>query len=64
MSGADNAAAIHNAIGDFYFDEPDFDECGGRTFRRVRVPKSVVRNIVQAAISLHEARANERTDNG
>lgn len=42
--------AIHNAIGDFYFDEPDFDEAGGRTFRRVRVPKNVVREIVNAAI--------------
>ena len=50
---------IHNAIGDFYFTEPDFDECGGRTFRRVMVPKDVVRKIVAAAVALHEARTIE-----
>jgi len=50
---------IHNAIGDFYFDEPDFDDCGGRTLRRVKVPKPVIRKIVEAAIALHEARTQE-----
>ncbi len=50
---------IHNAIGDFYFDEPDFDECGGRTFRRVRVPKDVLRKIVAAALALDRERQAE-----
>ena len=48
--------AIHNVIGDFWFDEPDFDEAGGRTMRRVQVPKAVVRIIVSAAIAVHEER--------
>ena len=56
--------AIHNAIGDFYFDEPDFDECGGRTFRRVKVPQHVVRKIAEAAVALHEARAIEARQQG
>ena len=47
---------IHNAIGDFHFNEPDFDECGGRTFRRVMVPKAVVRKIVEATLAVHEER--------
>ncbi len=46
------AKAIHNAIGPFYFDVPDFDECGGRTMRRVEVPKAVLREIVAAVESL------------
>ena len=48
---------IHNSIGDFYFTEPDFDDCGGRTFRRVMVPKDVVRKIVAATLALHEERS-------
>lgn len=44
--------AIHNRIGEFYFDEPDFDDCGGRTMRRVKVPKDVVRRIVAAVAAL------------
>ena len=53
---------IHNAIGDFFFDEPDFDECGGRTFRRVKVPKLTLAAIVTAAIAVHEERAKEPRD--
>ena len=49
--------AVHNAIGDFFFDEPDFDDAGGRTFRRIKVPKDVVRSICQNAIALHVERA-------
>lgn len=47
---------IHNAIGVFYFDEPDFDECGGRTFRRVKVPKDVLRKIVAATLAIDRER--------
>ena len=61
----DAPKAIHNSIGTFFFDEPDFDAAGGRSMRRVRVPQSVVRNIVQSAIALHEERRQylERTAN-
>ena len=51
--------AIHNAIGPFYFDVPDFDECGGRTMRRVEVPKTVVRDIVAAVEALKQEIDNE-----
>ena len=50
---------IHNAIGDFFFDEPDFDDCGGRTFRRVKVPQTVVRKIVTSALAVHAEREKE-----
>lgn len=51
--------AIHNSIGEVFFDEPDFDDAGGRTFRRVRVPQYIVRQICERAIALHEERRKE-----
>lgn len=52
--------AAHNAIGPFYFDVPDFDDCGGRTMRRVEVPKAVLRDIVAAVealkLEMHDGR--------
>ena len=51
---------IHNAIGQFHFTEMDFDDCGGRTYRRVTVPKDVVRMIALAAIRVHEERKEPR----
>jgi len=37
-------------IGEFSFNVPDFDECGGRTYRRIDVPWPTIREIM-AAIS-------------
>jgi len=51
---SDELKAIHNVIGDFYFNEPDFDEFDVViSYRRVRVPKDVVRKISDAAIAVH-----------
>ena len=47
--------AMHNRIGPFFFDVPDFDDCGGRTMRRVEVPKQAVKQILEAADAQIEA---------
>lgn len=54
--------AIHNSIGDFFFTEPDFDDAGGRSFRRVKVPVKVVRAIAEATIAVHEERRNTKSE--
>ena len=47
----------------YTFDVPDFDDCGGRTMRRVEVPKAVFRQIEADVAAPLEATIHQLGEN-